>query len=338
MQDRKPLNRPPNPWLLCIAPMMGCTDRHFRSFARRISSDIRLYTEMVTTGALLHGDRGRFLAHGETEHPLALQLGGSDPGELAECAKLGQQAGFNEINLNVGCPSARVQSGRFGACLMAEPALVAACVSAMRDKVTVPVTVKTRTGIDERDSYDELAEFVHAVEAAGCTAVIVHARKAWLAGLSPHENRELPPLRQDKVYRLKQDFPGLTVVLNGGVANLADARTHLEHVDGVMIGRRAYADPYMLATADRQFFAAPHPVAERAEIVRSLFPYIEQELARGTYLKHITRHLLGLFQGQPGAKQWRRRLSGSAVRNDAGIEVIDTALRDLERCRHSHAA
>jgi tRNA-dihydrouridine synthase A len=320
-----------------MAPMMRYTDRHFRFMLRRISKNVRLYTEMVTTGALLHGDAARFLEHDDAERPVALQLGGGDPRELAACARLGEQAGFDEINLNVGCPSDRVRSARIGACLMAEPALVASCIRAMRDEVAIPVTAKTRTGIDDRDSYDDLAEFVHALDTAGCSAVLVHARKAWLNGLSPRENREVPPLRWDRVHRLKRDFPDLTIVINGGIGGLAEVQGHLDKVDGVMIGRRAYADPHMLAATDRALFTAEHGTDSRIETIRGLFPYIEEELARGTYLKHMTRHLLGFFHGEPGAKQWRRYLSENAFREGADIRVVRAALREVESCQHSRA-
>lgn len=306
--------------------MMDWTDRHDRYFLRLLSRHTRLYTEMVTTGAVLHGDRERLLGFDPAEHPLALQLGGSDPSELARCAVLAEDWGYDEVNLNVGCPSDRVQSGRFGACLMAEPELVADCVAAMIAATQLPVTVKTRIGIDHRDSYEELARFVSLVADAGCRTLIVHARKAWLQGLSPKENREIPPLNYPTVYRLKADFPELAVVINGGILDLEAAETHLQRVDGVMLGRAAYQNPYLLASVDRRLFGDPAPIADRREIVQRLLPYVEQQLARGVYLHRITRHILGLFNGQPGARQWRRYLSEHAPRREADAGVIRQAL------------
>ena len=306
--------------------MMDWNDRLCRYLLRRVTRHALLYTEMVTTGALLQGDRQRFLAHDAAEHPLALQLGGSNPSELAACAGMGGDYGYDEINLNIGCPSDRVQSGRFGACLMAEPELVAECVDAMNTAVAVPVTVKTRIGIDDHDSFDELAHFIRCVQAAGCKTFIIHARKAYLQGLSPKENRTVPPLNYDFAYRIKQMFPGLVIILNGGIERLDQAETHLLKVDGVMLGRAAYHNPYMLAQADRQIFNDPHPVPGRDDIVLGMIPYIERELKRGTLLKHITRHMLGLYQGTPGARHWRRHLSEHAPRPEAGIEVILEAL------------
>jgi tRNA-dihydrouridine synthase A len=311
---------------LSVAPMMDWTDRHCRYLLRLVTQRALLYTEMVTTGALLQGDRQRFLAHDDAEHPLALQLGGSNPAELAKCANIGADYGYDEINLNVGCPSDRVQSGRFGACLMAEPELVADCVAAMNAAAPVPVTVKTRIGIDDRDSFDELAHFIGCIEAAGCKTFIIHARKAFLQGLSPKENRTLPPLNYDFAYRIKQMFPELVIILNGGVEGLDQVETHLQWVDGVMLGRAAYHNPYVLALADRQIFNDSHPIPDREDIVLSMIPYIERELNRGTLLKHITRHMLGLYQGTPGARYWRRHLSEHAPRSGAGTEVILEAL------------
>lgn len=306
--------------------MLDWTDRYDRYFLRLISRHAVLYTEMVTTGALLHGDAARFLEFDAAEHPVALQLGGSEPAEMAACARLGEQAGYDEININVGCPSDRVQSGRFGACLMAEPRVVADCVKAMRDSVAVPVTVKHRIGIDERDSYAELLDFVGTVAQAGCRSFIVHARKAWLQGLSPKENREVPPLRYELVYRLKQDLPQLEIVLNGGVTSLDEVEAHLAHVDGVMMGRECYQNPYILAEVDARLYGDDHPVPSREEIVAALRPYVARELAAGTPLARITRHILGLFQGQPGARAWRRHLSEQAHRAGAGVDVLDAAL------------
>ncbi len=306
--------------------MMEWTDRHCRFFLRQLSHHTLLYTEMVTTGALLHGDPGRLLQFDPAEHPVALQLGGSQPGELAESARLGEVHGYDEINLNLGCPSNRVQSGRFGACLMAEPERVAACISSMRRAVDVPVSVKTRIGIDAQDTYEHLHGFVDRLAQAGCAIFIVHARKAILKGLSPRENRSIPPLRYEYVYRLKQDFPGLEVIINGGVSSLDDAETHLAHVDGIMLGREAYHNPYLLADADGRFFNASRPLPTRAGIVQQMLPYIERELQAGCELKHITRHMLGLFQGVPGARAWRRQLSNAGPRTGAGTEVLLAAL------------
>jgi tRNA-dihydrouridine synthase A len=311
---------------LSIAPMMDWTDRHCRYFLRLIARRALLYTEMIPTGALLHGPRERLLRFDPAEHPVALQLGGCEPAELAQAAAFGAAAGYDEINLNVGCPSDKVQSARFGACLMAEPARVAACVKAMRDAVALPVTVKTRIGIDQQDDYEFLRRFVDAVAAAGCGTVIVHARKAWLAGLSPKQNREIPPLRYELVHRLKADFPALEVIVNGGLRAPEDAPPHLARFDGVMLGRAAYHDPYGLIAWERLVYGADQPIPSRAGIARQLLPYVERERAAGTPLKAITRHILGLFNGQRGARAWRRRLSEAAHRPGAGPEVIEAAL------------
>ena len=305
--------------------MLDWTDRHCRYFLRLITRRTLLYTEMVTTGALIHGDRRRHLDFDPAERPLALQLGGSDPDEMARCARLGAEWGYDEVNINCGCPSDRVQSGRFGACLMAEPQLVAACVSAMKAAVDLPVTVKSRIGIDERDSYGELVDFVGRVAEAGCDALIVHARKAWLQGLSPRENREIPPLRYDWVERLKGDFPSLPICINGGIRTLDAARELLKRLDGVMIGREAYQNPWLLAEADRVVFADPAPPPSRQEVLDRFLPYVERGLASGVPLNTMTRHILGLFQGQPGARAWRRHLSENAHRPGAGLEVLRAA-------------
>lgn len=315
----------------CIAPMLDWTDRHCRYLLRLLTTHSLLYTEMVTTGALLHGDPEYFLGHDAAEHPLALQLGGSDPSALSECARIGMDFGYDEINLNVGCPSNRVQSGRFGACLMAEPELVADCIAAMNHAVSIPVTVKTRIGIDDRDSYEELALFIQSVQEAGCDTVIIHARKAYLQGLSPKENRTVPPLNYGFAWRIKEEFPRLTIITNGGIGNLEQASIQLEKVDGVMLGRAAYHNPWLLTQVDGRIFNDPHPVPSRMEIVHSMIPYIERELQRGSRLKHITRHMLGLFQGVPGARNWRRHLSENAPRADAGSEVIIEALAQRAR-------
>ena len=311
---------------LCVAPMLDWTDRYCRYFLRSLSRHALLYTEMVTTGALLHGDPERHLRFHHDEHPVALQLGGSDPAELAACSRLAEERGYDEINLNVGCPSDRVQSGRFGACLMQEPRLVADCVTAMLEAVSTPVTVKHRIGIDDQDSYEALVQFVGTIAEAGCQTFIVHARKAWLQGLSPKENREVPPLRHEVVHRLKVDFPHLEIVINGGIHTLQEAAAQLDAVDGAMIGRAVYNDPWMLADADRLIFGEDaNPASSRHQALEALYPWIEMELAAGTPLHHITRHLLGLFNGQPGARRWRRHLSENANRKGAGIVVLKQA-------------
>lgn len=316
-----------------IAPMLDWTDRHCRYFLRQLSRHTLLYTEMVTTGAIIHG-KGDYLAYSEAEHPLALQLGGSDPQALAQCAKLAEERGYNEVNLNVGCPSDRVQNGRFGACLMADAQLVADCIKAMRDVVSIPVTVKTRIGIDSHDSYDFLCDFIETVSGNGeCNEFIIHARKAWLSGLSPKENREIPPLDYPRVYQLKHDFPQLTMSINGGIKTLEEAQTHLQHLDGVMVGREAYQNPGLLTKVDREIFGCSEPEPCPFAVVRSMYPYIEQELAKGTYLGHVTRHMLGLFQGIPGARQWRRYLSENAHKAGAGVSVVEHALSLVDNRR-----
>lgn len=311
---------------LSVAPMMDWTDRHDRYFLRLLSRDTLLYTEMVTTGALLHGDVARHLVFDAAEHPVALQLGGSDPAALAACAAMAAEWGYDEVNLNVGCPSDRVQSGRFGACLMAEPELVRDCVAAMRAAVSIPVTVKSRIGIDDRDSYEELKGFVGCVAESGCTTFIIHARKAILSGLSPKENREIPPLKYETVYAIKRDFPELEVILNGGVPSLDAAETHLEQVDGVMIGRAAYRDPWLLAEADSRIFGGSEALQFRYEAVLAFLPYVQARLDEGVALCAMTRHILGLFNGLPGARRWRRYLSENAYGAKAGADVIEAAL------------
>jgi tRNA-dihydrouridine synthase A len=316
---------------LCIAPMLDWTDRYCRYFLRQISRHVVLYSEMVTTGALLHRDPARFLDYHPDEHPLALQLGGSEPGDLARCARLAEEWGYDEVNLNVGCPSDRVQNGRFGACLMAEPNLVAECVAAMVGAAGKVVTVKHRIGIDDRDSYDELTRFVETVAAAGCSAFIVHARKAWLKGLSPKQNREIPPLQYELVYRLKQDFPRLQIIINGGFKTMAQIEQQLTHVDGVMIGREAYQNPWMLADVDSRIFKQPAAAQSRKEVVERMLPFVERQQALGVPVHRITRHMLGLFQGQPGARSWRRHLSENAHRPGAGPEILSEALAHVSR-------
>ena len=306
---------------------MDWTDRHDRVFLRKFSKQILLYTEMVTSAALQHGDANYLLKHNHEEHPVALQIGGSSLAELAYGAKLGEKAGFDEINLNVGCPSDRVKAGSFGACLMAKPKLVADCVDAMANAVEVPVTVKCRTGIDDLDSQSRLLEFIATVSSAGCRTFIIHARKAILSGLSPKENREIPPLNYGRVLSVKENFPELEIVINGGITTFSDANCFLRTVDGVMIGREAYQNPFFLAKVDEYFFNSPAIRKERAEYLEEYIPYIESELKKGTPLKHMTRHLLGLFKGQKGGKQFRRHLSENAHRESAGIEVIADALK-----------
>ena len=305
--------------------MMEWTDRHCRVFMRRISRHARLYTEMVTSAAIVHGDRDRLLGFDACEHPVALQLGGSDPQELAESARIGEQYGYDEINLNCGCPSDRVQSGRFGACLMGEPALVARCVAAMRAAVGIPVTVKCRIGIDDRDSYEELHDFVQQIRDAGTQVLVVHARKAILQGLSPKENRDIPPLVYPTVYRLKEDFPELPIVINGGIATLEQCKEHLSRVDGVMLGRAAYHEPWLMAAVDAALFGDDHPVPTRHEVLDGFMPYVEQQLAAGVRLNAVSRHILGLFHGRPGGRLFRRYIAENAYKRDAGCEVLREA-------------
>ena len=305
---------------------MDWTDRHQRVFMRGVTRHALLYTEMVTMNAVLLGDRARVLGYSEVEKPLALQLGGDDPIKLAECARIAEDWGYDEVNLNVGCPSARVQSGNFGACLMAQPELVAACVAAMRAAVNIPVTVKHRTGIDNLDSFALLTKFVGTVADAGAARFSVHARKAWLSGLSPKENRTVPPLRYEMVYRLKEVFLGLELELNGGVKTLEDVQLHLEHIDAVMLGRAAYETPYALAQADTRFYGAEH-VPTRLEVAEAMLPYVEAQLSQDAPLNSMTRHMLGLFAGQPGARAWRRHISENAHKPGAGAEVVSDALR-----------
>lgn len=307
-----------------VAPMLDWTDRHCRYFHRILTKNSLLYTEMVTTGAIIYG-KGDYLAFSHDEQPVSLQLGGSDPDALAQCAKLAEQRGYNEINLNVGCPSDRVQNGMFGACLMGNAQLVAQCVQVMQDQVNIPVTVKTRIGIDDQDSYSFLCQFIETIMPY-CQTFIVHARKAWLSGLSPKENREVPPLDYARVYQLKKDYPDLTIAINGGIKTIDEIKTHLEQVDGVMVGREAYQNPMLLAEIDQQIFAVDHSVIDPIDAIQQLFPYIERELSAGAQLNHIMRHTLGIFNGQKGAKQWRRHLSENAHKKGAGIDVVETAL------------
>jgi tRNA-dihydrouridine synthase A len=312
--------------LFCIAPMMDWTDRHCRFFHRLLTRRARIYTEMITTAAIIHGDRARLLAYHPAEHPVALQLGGSDPKELAQCAKIAADLGYDEVNLNVGCPSDRVQQGRFGACLMAEPNLVADCVAAMKASVNIAVTVKCRIGIDEQDGEEDLSEFTRIIQEARVDALIVHARKAWLSGLSPRENREIPPLDYERVYRLKVAYPLLAIALNGGVTDLAQAASHLARVDGVMMGRAAYEEPWRLLDVDPFLFGVPAPFDSPQAVAHALIRYIERELARGTRLNAVTRHVLGLFRGMPGARAFRRHLATEAVKPGAGSATLRAAL------------
>lgn len=311
---------------ISVAPMMDYTDRHDRYFLRLIAPDILLYTEMITAMALAHGDANYLLQYDRAEHPIALQLGGSDPGLLANSAKMGEDFGYDEINLNVGCPSPRVNAGSFGACLMLEPELVADCVAAMRAKVKIPVTVKCRIGVDAQDSYESLQNFISTVASTGCNTFIIHARKAWLKGLSPKQNREIPPLRYEVVYQIKKDFPQLNVHINGGIKTLADVDVQLPHVDGVMIGRAAYSNPWLLSEIQNKYFP-DKPVKTREEIIQEFIPYVNEQIAQGVKLSSMTRHILGLFQGQRGAAIWRRHLSQYAHKQDANVNIIYEALR-----------
>jgi len=310
---------------ISIAPMLDWTDRHDRYFLRLISARALLYTEMVTTGAILFGDEARHLAFDPAEQPVALQLGGSNPEDLAKCSKIGERYGYQEINLNVGCPSDRVQNGRFGACLMAEPKTVAACVKAMKEATDLPVTVKNRIGIDDLDSYQHLLDFTGTIKDAGCETFIIHARKAWLTGLSPKENRSIPPLDYPRVYQLKKDFPDLEIIINGGISTFEEIDEHLRHVDGVMVGREAYQNPYFLAGIDSRYFGLSDESRERKEVIEEMLPYIDREMKKGVPLKSITRHMLGLFQGRPGAKAWRRHISENAHLKGATPEVLTDA-------------
>ncbi len=307
-----------------IAPMLDWTDRHCRYFHRVMSKNTLLYSEMVTTGAILYG-KGDYLRKDDAEHPVCLQLGGFAAADLARSALAGKERGYDEINLNVGCPSDRVQNGRFGACLMAEADLVGDAVKAMQDATGLPVSVKTRIGIDDLDSYEFLCDFVRTVAEKGCDTFIVHARKAWLSGLSPKQNRDVPPLDYERVYQLKKDFPQLTIAINGGIKTLDECETHLQYLDGVMLGREVYANPYLLSTVDQRLFGDQSAILSRFEVLEKMYPYIEQQLSDGAYLNHIVRHMLGLFQGVPGARAWRRHLSENAHIPGSGIEVVQKA-------------
>ena len=322
---------------LSVAPMMDWTDRHCRYFHRLLAPSALLYTEMVTTGAIIHGDTDRFLAYNPEEHPLALQLGGSEPQDLAACARAAERRGFDEVNLNVGCPSDRVQKGRFGACLMLEQELVRDCLSAMLDTVRIPVTIKTRLGVDDHYSYDYMRDFVGTVAESGCKVFIMHARKAMLAGLSPKQNRDIPPLHHDWVYRLKQEMPELEIVINGGIDSVESVQTQLEYVDGVMLGRAAYQTPWVLAECQSKLFDL-QAATDRDGVVEQMTDYIERQLSEGVAVKHISRHMLGLFQGLPGARAWRRYLSENAWRDDNNTELLKQAREAQARVMQAAAA
>lgn len=312
-----------------VAPMLDWTDRHCRYFHRLLTKEAVLYTEMVTTGAILYGNKQRHLEFNQEEHPVALQLGGSEPSDMAECARIAADFGYDEVNINVGCPSERVQKGAFGACLMAEPHLIAECVAAMREAVDVPITVKNRIGIDEQEDYIALRQFVATVADAGCETFIVHARKAWLKGLSPKENREIPPLKYELVYQLKQEFPQLEIIINGGITSLEQCQQHLQHVDGVMVGREAYHNPWMLAQVDPVLYGTPANFHDRKQVVEAFLGYVERQRANDVYLKHMARHILGLFQGVPGAKHWRRHISENAYKPETGVEILLEAMQKI---------
>jgi tRNA-dihydrouridine synthase A len=328
-----------SPWRFSVAPMMDWTDRYCRAFHRTLSRRARLYTEMVTTGAVIHGPRDRLLGFADSEHPVAVQLGGSNPSDLAEAARIAEAYGYDEVNLNVGCPSDRVQDGRFGACLMREPAVVAACVGAMKAAVSVPVTVKCRIGVDDQDTEQALDALTHAVVAAGVDGLVVHARKAWLQGLSPKENRDVPPLDYPRVGRLKRSHPGLPIAINGGIATIADAAAHLAEVDGVMIGRAAYSDPALLLAVDPVLFGEPAPVADPFAALEAFEPVLAGFLQEGGRLHAVTRHMLGLFNGRPGARAYRRHLSTFGLQPEAGIATLREAADLVAQAeRHMRAA
>jgi tRNA-dihydrouridine synthase A len=318
----------------CLAPMMEWSDKHCRMFWRQFTRHAVLYTEMVTTGAIIHAGPERFLTFNTDEQPLALQLGGSNPEDLARCAKIAEDWGYDEVNINCGCPSDRVQSGMFGACLMAEPQLVADCIEAMQQSCSLPITVKHRTGIDDMESYDDMLRFVEPIKNVGCKTFIVHARNAWLQGLSPKQNREVPPLKYDMAYQLKRDFPELEIIINGGINNLEQCAEHLAFVDGVMVGRAGYQNPSILAEVDQQFYDSNAMVKSRDQALLDFIPYIEEQLTQGVHLNHITRHILGLFQGVAGAKLFRRHISENAHLKGAGINVIHQARELMLEAQH----
>ncbi len=310
----------------CVAPMLDWTDRHERYFLRIMSANAWLYTEMVTVSALIRGDNHRYLQFDSFEHPIALQVGGSDPRDLAICAKMAEDYGYDEVNINVGCPSERVQKGAFGACLMAEPSLIAECVDAMRSAVDIPITVKNRIGIDDQNEDESLRDFIKVVSEAGCETFIVHARKAWLKGLSPKENRDIPPLNYDLVYQIKKEYPELEIIINGGIKSIAACVDHLHYVDGVMLGREVYHNPYLLMQVDSTIYGDKSEVLTRKQVLRQYFPYVEEQIKQGSELKHMSRHLLGLFLGQSGAKAWRRHISENAHKKGVGVELLEEAM------------
>ncbi len=318
----------------CVAPMLHCTDRHYRYLVRLMSKHCFLYTEMITTGALIYGDRNRWLSLYDEENPVALQLGGSNPKEMAQCAEFAEKYKFDEVNINVGCPSDRVQAGKFGACLMLEPKIVTDCIRAMQNASNLEVTVKTRIGVDDQDSYDFLYQFVERIALAGCKTIIVHARKAVLSGLTPRQNRTIPPLHYEHVYQLKQDFPELNVIINGGIKNKLDISEHLKQVDGVMIGREAYDDPYFLSDIDELIYGNESNSISRFEVLEKYKIYMQSELNKGVPLKILAQHIFGLFNGIPGARSWRRYLSEHIYAKEAGLEVIDEALKTVSEFEH----
>ncbi len=316
---------------LSIAPMMDHTDKHFRYFMRLLSKHAVLYTEMITTGALIHGDRKRFLEFNQIEHPLAIQLGGNNPANLAECAHIAESEGYDEVNLNIGCPSDRVQNGQFGACLMSNTELVSDCVNKIQSTVKIPVTVKTRIGIDEQDSYEFLEKFVNTVSVAGCNTFIIHARKALLSGLSPKQNREIPPLNYERVHKIKQQFPSLNITINGGFTELAQIKSQLEHVDGVMVGRAAYQNPFMLVQADKLLYEDDSPLQTREEILGKFKNYAVEQIESGFNIKSLTRHIIGLYQGQSGARKYRRMLSDAIPKELNACQYLDKVIQSVSR-------
>ena len=318
----------------CVAPMLDCTDRHARYFLRQISHHAVMYTEMVTTGALIHGDRPRFLDFDSAEHPIALQLGGSEPKHMAQCSVYAEEWGYDEVNINVGCPSDRVQSGSFGACLMLSPEIVAENVKAMTESVDIPVTVKTRIGVDEQEPRQALWALTEAVANAGCQVLIVHARKAWLKGLSPKENRDIPPLDYELVYELKNAFPELDIIINGGINTIDQCQQHLQQVDGVMMGREAYANPYILSNVDALLYGEDRPVASREQVLSTYLRYASKHLSKGVRLNHLSRHIIGLFHGESNSRVWRRHISENAHLPEAGIEVLEQAFSKLQSANH----
>jgi tRNA-dihydrouridine synthase A len=314
---------------LSIAPMMDHTDKHFRYFMRILSKHAVLYTEMITTGALIHGDRQRFLDFNDVEHPLAIQLGGSNPNDLTECSKMAEDEGYDEVNLNIGCPSDRVQNGQFGACLMSNKELVAECINTIQSKIKIPVTIKTRIGIDDLDSYEFLYNFIKITHEAGCDTFIIHARKAILSGLSPKENRAIPPLNYERVHKIKQDFPKLNITINGGFTELDNIKSQLQHVDGVMVGRAAYQNPFMLAEADNVLFENLEPASTRETILNEYRNYVDEQLQQGERIKNLTRHVIGLYQGQPGARKYRQLLSASVPKGKDNIQFLDDTIQSI---------